>query len=77
MNTRLLEITETVLALPIDERAILADRLFESLDNVPDHAIQDAWTRLAVRRIEDIKTGKAVVVDGNEGLDRVRKALQK
>ena len=38
-------ITEAVLSLPSDARALLADRLVESLDPLTDESIRDAWCR--------------------------------
>jgi putative addiction module component (TIGR02574 family) len=49
------------LALPIDERAALANTLLDSLETA-DQSVQEAWDEEVRRRIEDLKAGRAVTV---------------
>ncbi len=78
MSVLIEEITERVLALPISDRAILADRLFESLEDHRDNSsVREAWMTEVRRRVADIKSGKANLIDGDIGLAQVRALIQK
>jgi putative addiction module component (TIGR02574 family) len=70
------------LALPVQSRACLADMLWASLpedqlDLPVDAGIGQAWADEARGRMQDVETGKAVLVPGDEVLDRLRRRLQK
>lgn len=43
MHISIEQIAEAALALPSDARALLADRLVESLDPLTDQDVRDAW----------------------------------
>lgn len=78
MGVVLEDITEAALLLPIDDRATLADRLLDSLDSQSERApISDRWMAEIRRRVDEAKSGKAKLIDGAEGLRRVREALRK
>ena len=49
------------LALPVDERAALANTLLDSLE-MPKQSVEEAWDEEVARRMEDLKAGKAVTV---------------
>lgn len=76
-NVALNEITATVLALPLDERALLADKLVESLDPSTDDSISDLWVAEALRRLGEVRSGKVETIDGPTGFDQVRRAIKK
>ena len=78
MGVLIEEITETVLSLPISERAILADRLIESLEprEVQD-TVREAWITEIRRRVAEVKSGRAKLIDGDVGLARVRALIRK
>ncbi len=78
MDVLIEEITETVLSLPISERAILADRLIESLEprEVQD-TVREAWITEIRRRVAEVKSGRAKLIDGDVGLARVRALIRK
>ncbi len=71
------KLTEAALALPSEARALLADRLVESLDPVDDSVLQKLWATEAVRRHDEIRDGSIVPIPGPEGLEQVRKALRR
>lgn len=48
------EITKEILSLPSDSRALLAEKLLESLEFDPDSAIQAQWLSEAKRRREEV-----------------------
>ncbi|MBV9341759.1 MAG: addiction module protein [Acidobacteria bacterium] len=49
------------LALPVDERAALANTLLDSLET-PNEAVDVAWDEEVARRMQDLKAGRAVTV---------------
>jgi putative addiction module component (TIGR02574 family) len=61
MSPEISDLLKRALALSVDERAALAHTLLDSLD-VMDESVQKAWDDEVVRRIDDLKAGKAVTV---------------
>ena len=66
------KITEAVLALPSEARALLADRIVESLDPLTDDAIRDAWAKEAMRRLDEVRSGTVETIPGDIALAKVR-----
>lgn len=69
------QLTEAVLSLPSEARALLADRLVESLDPAQDREIQALWVAEATRRRDEVRIGKVTPIAGDEALQRVRKII--
>lgn len=69
------QITEAALSLSSDARALLADRLVESLDPVQDQEIQKLWTIEALRRRDEVRNGLVKTIPGQEALERVRRTV--
>ncbi len=69
------QIAEEALALPSEARALIADRLVESLDPAEDGYIQQLWLTEARRRRDDVRAGRVQTVPGDEALERVRRAF--
>ena len=69
------EIAEQALALSSDARALLADRLVESLEPAEDEAVRALWAEEAQRRWEELESGAVKEVPGEEALAEVRRAL--
>ena len=67
------EIEQAVLALPDSERSKLVARLNESL---ADSDVADAWLRLAVNRLEGVRSGSRQSVDGPSGLRLMRERVR-
>jgi Putative addiction module component len=65
-------LTEEALALPADARALLADRLVESLDPLTDDAVRALWTAEAIRRRDEVRAGTVETIDGDIAADRIR-----
>lgn len=70
-------ITEEALALPSEARALLADRLVESLDPAEDGYIRQLWVKEAFTHRNDIRAGRAQTISGDEALASVRQAFSK
>ena len=71
------QITEAVLSLPSDARALLADRLVESLDPIHDDVIRKAWSIEAKNRLQEITSGEIESIPGDIALQKVRQSLRK
>lgn len=69
------QIADEALALPSEARALLADRLVESLDPAEDGLIRQLWVREARRRIEEVRSGQVTTVPAEEALAQVRQAI--
>lgn len=69
------QLTKEVLSLPSEARALLADRLVESLDPAEDAEIHQLWAMEANRRLEEVRTGRVKTIPGDEALARVRESL--
>lgn len=61
MSPEVSELLKRAMALPVDERAALANTLLDSLETTTQ-SVDEAWDAEVTRRIEDLKTGKAVTV---------------
>jgi putative addiction module component (TIGR02574 family) len=63
------------MALPPDDRALLADRLLNSLDSPRRREINLLWADEAERRVQQIKNGEVIPLPGNEVIQDIRKTL--
>jgi putative addiction module component (TIGR02574 family) len=73
---RFAAIEKVVLELSTEERARLAQRLLESLDEVSEAEAEQLWLEVAARRAEEIDQGKVQLVSEDE-LERRVQALLK
>lgn len=71
------KLTEEMLALPSDARALLADRLVESLDPLFDDDIRALWANEALRRRDEVRSGQVRTVSADTARDRVRALLKR
>ncbi len=65
MSPEVSDLLKRALALPVDERAALANPLLDTRTSA-DKSVQEAWDAEVARRIEDLKAGKAVTVPWEE-----------
>jgi hypothetical protein len=75
MNFTVEQIAEEALSLPSEARALLADRLVESLDPLEDGYIRQLWADEARTRRDDVRSGVIKTIPGQEALERVRKSV--
>ena len=71
------QLVENALALPPEARALLADRLVESLDPAEESRIHALWAVEAQRRLEDVRSGRVKTVPGEKALARVRRSVER
>jgi putative addiction module component (TIGR02574 family) len=72
MSMSVEQIAEEALALPSEARALLADRLVESLDPSEDAHFRQLWAAEALRRRDEVREGRVQTIPGDEALARVR-----
>ena len=65
MSTETSDLLRRALALPVEERAALANTLLDSLE-ASNSSVQEAWDEEVARRIDDLQSGKAVTVPWEE-----------
>jgi hypothetical protein len=70
------QLTEELLALPSLSRALLAEKLVESLEFDTDPTIQTAWVIEAKKRRDQVRDGSAQLISGEEALAQVRRLLE-
>ncbi|MDP1606004.1 MAG: addiction module protein [Rhodocyclaceae bacterium] len=75
MHMTVEQITDEALALPSEARALLADRLVESLDPAEDGYIRQLWMRKARRRIDEVRSGEVKTIPADEAFAEIRRAI--
>ena len=70
MTTPVHDLAAEVLDLPAEDRARMLELLIASFE--PKSNAQKAWMTLAIRRREEVRSGKVTMVPGDEALARVR-----
>lgn len=66
---------EDALALSEADRANLAHELVASLDGPAERDVADAWDKEIVRRINEIDSGSAVLLDASDVISDIRKRI--
>lgn len=75
MPLTLEQLTAEALQLPVESRALLADTLVESLDSAEVDDIQRLWTAEAIRRRDEVRSGRVQAIPGEQVLDEVRRLV--
>ena len=70
------QLTEEILSLPSASRAILADKLVESLEFDTDSAIQSIWITEAKKRRDEVRDGSVQAIPGDRALAQVRRMIE-
>ncbi len=71
------KIYHEVLDLPAEERLSLMDRLLHEGNIQPDAATDAAWCEEVQRRDQQIESGTAALISGEEVLERLRGRFSK
>lgn len=69
------QLAAEALTLPSEERALLADRIVESLDAAALNHLDELWAAEAQRRLAEVRSGRVQTIPGEEAAARVRRAL--
>jgi putative addiction module component (TIGR02574 family) len=75
MNMTVEQIVDEALGLPSEARALLADRLVESLDPAEDGYVRQLWVAEALRRREEVRSGRVHAIPAEQAFAQVRRAL--
>jgi putative addiction module component (TIGR02574 family) len=75
MSLTLDQVAEEAMQLPAAARALLAERMVESLEANEADEIQRAWAAEAVRRRDDVRSGKVQPIAGEDVIAEVRRAV--
>jgi hypothetical protein len=70
------QLTEEILSLPSASRALLAEKLVESLEFDTDPINQELWNTEAKRRRDEIRNSSVQPIPGDEALAQVRRLLE-
>jgi Putative addiction module component len=70
------QLTKEVLSLPSVSRALLAEKLLESLEFDTDSTLQATWLTEAKQRRDEIRNGTVTPIPGEEALAQVRQLLE-
>jgi putative addiction module component (TIGR02574 family) len=74
MNTK--ELIDEAVSLPVEERVLVVDSLLRSL-NQPESEIDKKWAAVAKRRLDEMRSGSAEAVPGEEVFEKIWKRLDK
>lgn len=77
MSLTVEQIAEEALSLPSEARALLADRLVESLDPAEDGYIHQLWAAEACRRRDDVRSNRVQTIPGDVALTQVRQSIER
>ncbi len=75
MSMTMNQLAEQAMALPSEQRALLADQLVESLDAAETNRLDRLWLAEAKRRRDEVRQGNVRTIPGEEALARVRRSL--
>jgi hypothetical protein len=77
MPLTLEQLTAEAMQLPLESTVLLADRLVESLDSAELDDIQRLWAAEAIRRRDEVRSGRVQAVPGEQVLDEVRRLVRR
>lgn len=69
------ELEQQAMQLPAASRALLAERLVESLDSAEADEIQQLWTAEALRRRDEVRSGRVKPIPGAQVLAEARRKV--
>ena len=69
------ELVAEVEKLSLPERAALAKRIVESLDELSDSEIEALWIQEAERRLDELEQGRVTEVSAEQVLRQARAAI--
>ena len=69
------KILDQALSLPNDRRAVLVDRLLNSLGLPADEDVDRLWAEEAERRLGEIRSGRVETIPGDQVLAEIRNRL--
>jgi len=77
MSTGTEQILKEAMALPLQERAELLERLLGTFQSPPDPRLDELWAREAEDRLDAYQRGELKAVPAEEVFDRIRQRRAK
>lgn len=74
MNTSAL--IDEVVSLPVEDRTLVVESLLKSL-NQPETEIDSQWSKIAAKRLEELRTGKVKAIDGDKVFNNIWERFEK
>ena len=71
----LTDVTREALSLPVEDRVLLAQRVWDSIEHFATADVEKAWMDEADRRWREIEEGKAQCLPADEVMRRARAGL--
>ncbi len=75
MDLTMEQLAKEALALPAEARAELAERLAESLDSAESIPLREEWAKEAIRRRDEVRSGRVQTIAGAEAFRLARLAV--
>lgn len=76
MTEQTMDLIEMAVALPIDEKVMLVDRLLDSM--YPRQAeIDELWKIEIERRVDEVRSGKVETIPGEKVFEEIEKRFGK
>jgi putative addiction module component (TIGR02574 family) len=66
------ELTDAALSLPPDSKILLAEKIVESLASDEPDILERLWSAEAIRRRDEIRSGRVKPIPGTEVIQEVR-----
>ena len=73
----LADLTKEALSLPVEDRVVLAQRVWDSIEHFASADIEAAWLEEADRRWREIEEGKVQCQPAHEVMKRAREGLSR
>ncbi|MCX7017093.1 MAG: addiction module protein [Candidatus Sumerlaeota bacterium] len=73
----LTDVTKQALALPVEDRVALAQRVLDSVEHFASPEIEKAWMDEADRRWREIEEGKVQCLPADEVMKQARERLRR
>lgn len=73
--TTLANVTKKALSLPVEDRIILAQRVWESVEHFANPDVEKAWMDEADRRWQEIEKGKVQCQQADQVMKQAREKL--
>jgi putative addiction module component (TIGR02574 family) len=70
------EVLRNALALGVEDRAVLAERLFASLDDLDETEAERLWATEARRRLDGYRNGSARAIEADQMAEKVAGLLR-
>lgn len=69
------QLVQEALLLPGQARALLADKLVESLNTAEADDIQRLWAKEGIRRRDEIRSGRVKAIPGEDVISEARRIV--